>query len=140
MEKQIIRAALKDPKDNTKLSLIYANVKPNDILLKKSLDDLADKYPEQFKVYYVLNEPPEKWEGGKGFVTADMIKERLPSPNDDNKVLLCGQSEPIDQRKQMLTSPSGPPPMINAMKKALVELKFKEPRTVSKMEDQVFSF
>ena len=25
-------------------------------------------------VYYVLNNPPKGWQGGKGFVTADMIK------------------------------------------------------------------
>ena len=25
-------------------------------------------------VYYVLNNPPRGWQGGKGFVTADMIK------------------------------------------------------------------
>jgi NAD(P)H-flavin reductase len=25
-------------------------------------------------VYYVLNDPPKGWAGGKGFVTADMIQ------------------------------------------------------------------
>ena len=37
---QIIRAALKNPSDPTKLSLIYANVTSEDILLKKELEEL----------------------------------------------------------------------------------------------------
>ncbi|SCZ90234.1 BZ3500_MvSof-1268-A1-R1_Chr9g10761 [Microbotryum saponariae] len=120
---QIIRAVLKNPSDKTKLSLIYANVKPQDILLKKSLDALAEKHADQFKLYYVLNEPPKEWNGGAGFVTREMIEEHLPKAYKRNKILLCG-----------------PPPMINAMKKSLKELNFDEPRTISKKEDQVFCF
>jgi cytochrome-b5 reductase len=52
---QIIRAALKNPQDPTRLSLVYANVNYEDVLLKKELDELADKYPSRFKVFYVLN-------------------------------------------------------------------------------------
>lgn len=69
---------------------MYANVKPDDILLKKELDRLAKEHPDRFSVYYVLNEPPEKWDGGTGFVTTEVIKERLPAPAADSKILLCG--------------------------------------------------
>ncbi|GKD28510.1 NADH-cytochrome b5 reductase-like protein, partial [Tanacetum coccineum] len=37
---QIIEDILKNPDDNTKVTLIYANVSPDDILLKKKLDML----------------------------------------------------------------------------------------------------
>ena len=47
-----------------------------DILLKEDLDELV-KQDDKFKLYYVLNNPPEKWDGGVGFVTADMIKVSL---------------------------------------------------------------
>lgn len=75
---QIIRAIVRGrPRnggnDTTEVDLIFANVKPEDILLKEDLDSLAKEDPG-FRVYYVLNEPPEKWDGGVGFVTADMIK------------------------------------------------------------------
>lgn len=30
--------------------------------------------PSTLSVYYVLNTPPKGWAGGKGFVTADMIR------------------------------------------------------------------
>lgn len=92
--KQIIRAALKNAADKTQLSLIYANVTYPDILLKAELDNLAATHSNRFKVYYVLNSPPEdKWDGGKGFVTTEMIKERLPAPTDGTKILLCGESD-----------------------------------------------
>ena len=87
---QIIRAALKNPRDKTKLNLVYANVNYEDILLKKELDELADKYSSRFKVFYVLNKPPSGWTGGVGFVSKEQITAHLPASNDDIKVLLCG--------------------------------------------------
>lgn len=137
---QIIRAILKNPSDTTKLNLIYANVNPDDILLKDELDELAAKHPKRFTVFYVLNNPPPQWSGGVGFVAKEHIQISLPPSNHDIKILLCG-----------------PPPMMTAMKyvaffdckkrptdsvfirKHLKELGYPDPRTVSKLVDQVSS-
>ncbi|KAJ5414293.1 NADH-cytochrome b5 reductase 1 [Penicillium cosmopolitanum] len=108
--------------DTTKVDLIFANVNTEDILLKEKLDKLT-KEDADFNVHYVLNNPPEGWIGGVGFVTPDMIKEHLPAPAADVKILLCG-----------------PPPMVSAMKKATESLGFTKARPVSKLEDQVFCF
>jgi cytochrome-b5 reductase len=108
--------------DKTEVDLLFANVNPEDILLKNDLDALAAKDPK-FRVHYVLNNPPEKWNGGVGFVTADMIKEKLPAPASDMKILICG-----------------PPPMVKAMKMATESLGYEKARPVSKLEDQVFCF
>ncbi|OAL43718.1 ferredoxin reductase-like protein [Pyrenochaeta sp. DS3sAY3a] len=108
--------------DKTEVDLLFANVNPEDILLKDELDALAAKDPK-FRVHYVLNNPPEKWSGGVGFVTADLIKEKLPAPASDVKILICG-----------------PPPMVAAMKKATESLGFAKAKPVSKLEDQVFCF
>lgn len=72
---QITRAIISGRRigDETRVDLIFANVNPEDILLKDDLDQLA-REDKRFKVYYVLNNPPEGWEGGVGFVTPDMIK------------------------------------------------------------------
>ena len=75
---QIIRAVIRGRprnggEDQTKIDLIFANVNEDDILLKEDLDRLANE-DDDFRVHYVLNNPPEDWEGGVGFVTADMIK------------------------------------------------------------------
>jgi cytochrome-b5 reductase len=87
---QIIRAALKNPQDPTRLSLIYANVNYEDVLLKKELDELAGQYPSRFKVFYVLNNPPTGWTGGVGFVSKEQIARHLPATHDNIKILLCG--------------------------------------------------
>ncbi|KAJ3284344.1 NADH-cytochrome b5 reductase [Rhizoclosmatium sp. JEL0117] len=118
---QIIKASLKDPKDNTKLNLIFANVSPSDILLKSELDELAASNP-RFSVYYVLNKPEEGWTGGVGFVTKEMVEKHAATPGDA-KILLCG-----------------PPPMIQAMQKYAEELGFGKAKAVSKMEDDIFKF
>ncbi|XP_047054845.1 NADH--cytochrome b5 reductase 1-like [Lolium rigidum] len=95
---QVARAILENPNDKTKVHLIYANVTTEDILLKEELDSMAEEYPDRFKIYYVLNQPPEIWSGGVGFVSQDMVKTHCPAPADDIQILRCG-----------------PPPMNKAM-------------------------
>jgi len=121
---QVVKAILRGRSsgDKTEVDLIFANVNEEDILLKQDLDKLA-REDSGFRVHYVLNNPPEGWTGGVGFVTADMIKERFPAAASDVKVLICG-----------------PPPMVSAMKKATESLGFAKARPVSKLEDQVFCF
>lgn len=74
---QIVKAVLRGRSqgDKTKLSLLFANVDEKDILLREDIDKLT-KEDDNFNVYYVLNNAPEGWKGGVGFVTADMIKVR----------------------------------------------------------------
>jgi cytochrome-b5 reductase len=84
---QIIKAVIRNrPRnggnDTTKLDLIFANVNPDDILLKEELDKLAAEDPD-FNIYYVLNNPPQGWTGGVGFVTPEMIKVRIIPPHVD---------------------------------------------------------
>ncbi|CAN6996675.1 unnamed protein product [Brassica oleracea var. botrytis] len=81
------RAILENPTDKTKVHLIYANVTYNDILLREELESLTANYPDQFKIYYVLNQPPETWDGGVGFVSKDMIQAHCPAPASDIQVI-----------------------------------------------------
>lgn len=81
------------------------------------------EYPTQFSVHYVLNNAPESWTGSTGYITKDLIKEKLPYPSDISKILICG-----------------PPPMVKAMSVACEELGFPKSRAISKMEDAVFKF
>ncbi|KAG6501975.1 hypothetical protein ZIOFF_041862 [Zingiber officinale] len=100
---QVTRAILENPKDKTKVHLIYANVTYESLL--EELDSLARTYPDRFQIYYVLNQPPDGWEGGVGFVSKDMIKTHCPAPAHDIQVLRCG-----------------PPPMNKAMAAHLDDL------------------
>nr|AAV69020.1 NADH:cytochrome b5 reductase [Vernicia fordii] len=95
---QVARAILENPIDKTNIQLIYANVTFEDILLKEELDNLANNFPNLFSVYYVLNQPPEGWDGGIGFVSKEMIQNHCPPLAPDVQILRCG-----------------PPPMNKAM-------------------------
>ncbi|OAL01616.1 hypothetical protein IQ06DRAFT_272320 [Phaeosphaeriaceae sp. SRC1lsM3a] len=120
---QLIRAICEDERDTTEVSLIFANRSEDDILLREELETFARRYPKNLKLWFMLDHPPADWQYGSGFVTADVIKSKLPAPSPDTKIMLCG-----------------PPGMINASKKALVSLGFKEPGAVGKMTDEIFCF
>ncbi|XP_063800565.1 NADH-cytochrome b5 reductase 2 isoform X2 [Pseudophryne corroboree] len=87
---QLIRHITKDPSDNTKCYLIFANQTEEDILLRAELDSVAKEHPDQFKLWYTLDRPPQGWKYGVGFVTAEMIKKHLPPPSENPLVLMCG--------------------------------------------------
>ncbi|TGJ84162.1 hypothetical protein E0Z10_g4604 [Xylaria hypoxylon] len=120
---QLIRAICEDERDTTEISLIYANRTEVDILLRSELEAFARKYPNNFKLYYILDSPSPDWQGGKGYVTKEIMAERFPVVDTDSKAMICG-----------------PPGMVNAAKKALVELGFEKPGAMSKMGDQIFCF
>uniref|UniRef100_A0A0E0BXU8 NADH-cytochrome b5 reductase n=1 Tax=Oryza meridionalis TaxID=40149 RepID=A0A0E0BXU8_9ORYZ len=86
---QVVRAILKNPDDNTQVSLIYANVSPDDILLKRELDRLASSYPN-FKVFYTVDKPSNDWRGGVGYISKDIALKGLPRPGEDSLILVCG--------------------------------------------------
>jgi cytochrome-b5 reductase len=149
---QVVKAIIRGRAagDRTEVDLIFANVTEQDILLREDLDQLA-REDKGFRVHYVLDKPPAGWEGGVGYVTAEMfqvclfieaiyfvttpavgkrvademvvVQKWLPKAAPDVKILLCG-----------------PPPMVGGLKKAAESLGFQKARPVSKLEDQVFAF
>ncbi|KAE8360857.1 hypothetical protein BDV27DRAFT_167402 [Aspergillus caelatus] len=120
----IIKAVCTTEKDNTKISLLFANKTEADILLRKELDEYAQKFPHKFKVWYIVDTPPPGWKYGSGRINEGLIKERLPRPNgEDSKILLCG-----------------PPGMQKAMVNTLVGLGFRRPSAVANVTDEIFVF
>ncbi|KAJ5151486.1 uncharacterized protein N7482_010738 [Penicillium canariense] len=120
---QLIRAICEDENDTTEISLILGNRSEEDILLRKELEAFARKYPKNFKLWYMLDKPPQKWAHGKGHVTQAVMAAKLPAPSPDTKIMLCG-----------------PPGMIKAAQAALVSMGFQAPGSIAKMTDQIFLF
>lgn len=88
---QLARQIFKNPDDKTKVTLVFGNVSEDDILLKKELSDLENTYPQRFKAFYVLDNPPKGWTGGKGYINKDLLKTVLPEPKEGNiKLFVCG--------------------------------------------------
>lgn len=103
---QLLNAALEDPKDQTKFSLIYANQTPSDILCREELEDLGKRFPNKFKLHYTVDRAPAdgSWKYSVGFIDAAMIEEHMPPKSEDTMLFTCG-----------------PPPMVQFAIRANVE-------------------
>ncbi|PWA03442.1 hypothetical protein BB558_000384 [Smittium angustum] len=89
---QVIHKVIGNPEDTTKIKLLFANVTENDILLKDELDRIREEHPEQLEIHYVLDNPPKGWTGETGYISEEMIKKYMPSPEmgDDCIVYVSG--------------------------------------------------
>lgn len=88
---QLAREIFKNPEDQTKVTLVFGNVKEEDILLKKEFEELENTYPRRFRAFYVLDNPPKEWTGGKGYISKELLKTVLPEPKEENiKIFVCG--------------------------------------------------
>lgn len=88
---QLIQKIFREKEDKTDVTLIFANIAKRDILLYKELEELKKRYPERFHVNYVLDEPPENWEGASGRINKSLLESILPGPLSQNiKIFVCG--------------------------------------------------
>lgn len=56
---QLIRQVTRDPKDETKLSLLFANQTEEDILLRDELEEAAKNHSDRVKIWYTVDRPTE---------------------------------------------------------------------------------
>lgn len=89
---QLARAIFKNPEDKTKVTLVFGNITEDDMLLRKEWEELENTYPQRFRAFYILDKPPEGWQGGKGYVTKELLKTVLPEPTEGEKlkIFVCG--------------------------------------------------
>lgn len=126
---QVARAIFNNPEDKTKVTLVFGNVTEEDILLKHELNHLENTFPQRFRAFYVLNEPPKDAPGfQKGFINKELLKTVLPEPKEDVKIFVCG-----------------PPPMYKAISGAKVSPKDQGELTgiladLGYNKDQVYKF
>lgn len=120
---QLARGILKNPDDQTRITLVWGVNTDADIFLHSEFSELEQKYPGRFKAVYVVATPDAGSPHAKGFVTKALLEGAGLSPaaekNKGTKVLVCG-----------------PPPMEKALKAkntgVLAELGY--------TKDQVYSF
>ncbi|KAJ3023978.1 NADH-cytochrome b5 reductase [Thoreauomyces humboldtii] len=86
---QLIQRILSNPEDKTKMTLVFANIAEEDIILRDYFDAVAKKNPGQFEVRYVLEKPPQGWKGETGYISEKLVKEVAPAPGT-GKVFVCG--------------------------------------------------
>jgi len=88
---QIAAEVLRNTSDKTQMSLIFACREENDLLCRSTLDEWATKFPDRFKVHYILSDAwPKDWQYSTGFVDKALFEEHLYTPGDDVYNLMCG--------------------------------------------------
>lgn len=108
---QIASAMLRNPRDNTRISLIYANTSVDDILMKEHLDLLERQYPNRFRVWYTVSQDPRnsgnpmysyEWKYSVGRVSKSMFNKRLPQASSNSVVIHCGPKAMMDTVNKLL--------------------------------------
>eukprot|EP01135_Chromosphaera_perkinsii_P007960 Nk52_evm32s1073 gene=Nk52_evmTU32s1073 len=85
---QIIRSQLKvDSK--TEMTLMYGAIKEDELVYKELLEE-KDRLYTNLKIYFALNDPPEGWTQGVGFIDEKMIREVMHPPEPDTMIVICG--------------------------------------------------
>ncbi|GBG69316.1 hypothetical protein CBR_g4013 [Chara braunii] len=98
---QIIRTVIRHPADNTHLSLLYGNAVEDEILCKEELMYIAETR-ENVRVHMFLEQPPQRWTMGRGYITEEAIKERMPAPGTNSRIVMCGPATMIKVMKETL--------------------------------------
>ncbi|MFC1823208.1 FAD-dependent oxidoreductase [Thermodesulfobacteriota bacterium] len=113
-------------KQKVKVDLIYGCAQRNDVIFRKELEELQEKF-EGFNLHLVISEPLEDYEGHTGFISADLIS-KVVGTVDDKRFYLCGPEEMyqfvvaellklgLDEkmiRREVQTSPADPTKLPN---------------------------
>ncbi|GBG64579.1 hypothetical protein CBR_g45637 [Chara braunii] len=98
---QIIRTVIRHPADNTHLSLLYGNAFEDEIACKEELMYIAETR-ENVRVRMFLEHPPLRWRMGRGYVTEEVIKESMPAPGTNSRIVMCGPAVMMKVMKETL--------------------------------------
>eukprot|EP00978_Attheya_sp_CCMP212_P014638 scaffold37405_cov69-Attheya_sp.AAC.2 len=85
-------------RDTTQISLIFACREENDLLMRSTLDKWAEKFPNKFKIHYILSDKwPADWKYSSGFVSRPLFEAEFHPPAKDYYNLMCGPPIMIDR-------------------------------------------
>jgi len=91
-----------DREDPRPVLVFYAGKEEGDLAYRDELEALKERL--DLETVYVLEEPPDDWEHEEGFISKELIEERLPEERFGRNHFVCG-----------------PAPMMEAVEEALLE-------------------
>ncbi|KAI0595202.1 hypothetical protein F4775DRAFT_570551 [Biscogniauxia sp. FL1348] len=90
----LIQGILRDPRDQTRITLVFGVNTDEDVLLKKEFDDYERRFPDRFRAVYTVSRPVPGSPYRKGYVTKELLQEvaggASPGTGSDAKVFVCG--------------------------------------------------
>jgi len=79
---------------NSKVYLIYVNKSEDSIIFYKKLNQIKNKYFENFHIHYLLDQPNEHWDGDKGRLDSQKLQKLIDTYIPNQKLIaeyfLCG--------------------------------------------------
>jgi predicted ferric reductase len=91
-----------DRGDPRPVTLIYADKRLEDVAYRAELEQLRGA--TNLEILYVLEEPPDDWDGERGLVTRELLERHLPQERFERYYMICG-----------------PPVMMDVVRAALLE-------------------
>ncbi|KAL5111087.1 Replication factor C subunit 3 [Taenia crassiceps] len=92
---QLLKYILNSSSDKTKIAMIFANQTEKDILLRDELEQLRDKNPTRFRIWYTVESPPQHWTYDVGYLDQKMLEEHCYPASSTTVNLLCGPASMI---------------------------------------------
>lgn len=87
---QVLAHIAKDPQDKTEVHLLYGSQTPNDILLKKEIDNVVAKKPGQLKVTYYVDKGDKSFDGKIGYISKEDVAAIVKPDDENHRVFVCG--------------------------------------------------
>jgi cytochrome-b5 reductase len=98
---QALHKLMRTPGDSRKVTVIYGNLSPEDILLRTEIDEMVKAAPDRLKVVHVVGKGPddplpsgfasgETFTAASGWIDEAKIKEHAFPPSEDTMVFVCG--------------------------------------------------
>lgn len=83
-----ILQTMADRGDPRPITLIYADKVWDDVAYREAISALRDRL--DLDIVYVLEDPPDGWDGEAGFVTDELLERRLPKDRFTRDYMICG--------------------------------------------------
>ncbi|CCF58324.1 hypothetical protein KAFR_0E01700 [Kazachstania africana CBS 2517] len=115
---QLIHHVLQNKNEKTKIQLVYANKTSGDVLLKKELNELQEKYPERFKVTYFVDklDTNEKGDFEVGFISKKFLEQNIAKPNKNTHIFVCGPPPFMEAYSGNKTKPTEQGPLTGILR------------------------
>jgi predicted ferric reductase len=89
-----ILRTMADRGDPRPVQLLYADKEWDEVAYRDDIEELRGRL--SLDVVYVLENPPDDWEGESGFVTAELLERRLPKERFERDYMICGPPVMMD--------------------------------------------
>jgi predicted ferric reductase len=95
-----------DRGDKRPVILLYGSRDWESITFREELEALKTRL--DLTVVHVLADPPSRWTGEQGFITAEILKRHLPPPFGEHEYFICGPNVMMDAIEQTLSEMNVP--------------------------------